>query len=146
MRFPITKEVHILMVDLGRNLITAKTAYSSVISRKNNYATKVLCTRLMICILCYSNNQPVMDEKTTVRVSPFSGASHICPDDGTPTERKLMLQKFSGETLEVSFANLKRLMEAAVPPQNLEGLYQAGYDQTDEFIRSGKIRDFLYVT
>ena len=134
------------MVDLGMNLITAKTAYSSVISRKNNDATKVLCTRLLICILCFSNNQPVMDEKTTVRVSPFSGASHICPDDGTPTERKLMLQKFSGETLEVSFANLKRLMEAAVPPQNLEGLYQAGYDQTDEFIRSGKIRDFLYVT
>jgi len=92
----------------------------------------------------FSNNQPVMDEKTTVRISPFSGASHICPDDGTPSERKLMLQKFSGETLEISFANLKRLMEAAAPPQNLEALYKAGYDHTDQFIRSGKIRDFLF--
>lgn len=92
----------------------------------------------------FSNNQPVLDEKTTVRISPFSGASHICPDDVTPTERKLMLQKFSGETLEISFANLKRLKEAAVPPQNLESLYMAGYEHTDEFIRSGKIRDFLY--
>ena len=88
----------------------------------------------------------MLDAKTTVRISPFSGASHICPDDGTPAERKLMLQKFSGETLELSFANLKRLMGAAVPPQNLEGLYQAGYDHTDQFIRSGKIKDFLLTT
>lgn len=85
-----------------------------------------------------------MDERTTVRVSPFSGGSHICPDDGTPTERKLLFQKFSGETLELSLANLKRLVEAAVPAENLESLYKAGYEHTDKFIRSGKVRDFLY--
>ena len=86
-----------------------------------------------------------MDEKTTIRISPFSGTSHISPDDGTPTERKLLFQKFSGETLEVSLANLKRFIEAAVvPAENLESLYKAGYEHTDKFIRSGKIRDFLY--
>ena len=53
-----------------------------------------------------------------------------------------MLQKFSGETLELSFANFRRLREAAVPPQDLEGIYRAGYEHTDEFIRSGKICDF----
>ena len=93
----------------------------------------------------FSNNQPVLDERTTIRISPFSGASHISPDDGTPAERKLMLQKFSGETLELSFANFKRLRDAAQPPQDLEGIYRAGYEHTDNFIRSGKIRDFFSI-
>ena len=54
-----------------------------------------------------------------------------------------MLQKFSGETLELSFANFKRLREAANPPQDLEGIYKAGYEHTDHFIRSGKICNFF---
>ena len=140
-RFQITKEIHSLTADLGKYLICNLMCCVTLKSRNKKYLNYL--NRLFFN---YSNNQPVLDKKTTVRISPFSGASHICPDDGTPNERKLMLQKFSGETLELSFANLKRLIEAAVPPQNLEGLYKAGYDHTDQFIRSGKIRDFLFTT
>ena len=91
----------------------------------------------------FSNNQPVLDEKTTVRVSPFAGGSHICPNDGTPEEKRLMFQKFAGEKLEFSFSNFKRLAEAMTPAENLETLYCQGYQHTDDFIRSGKIRDFF---
>ena len=91
----------------------------------------------------FSNNQPIIKEEPTVRISPFAGASHICPDDGTPSERKLLFQKFSGETLELSLANFKRLAEAAVPAENLDSLYKAGYEHTDKFIRSGKVREFF---
>ena len=42
----------------------------------------------------FSNNQPVLDDGTaTVRVSPFAGNSHICPDDGTPEDKRLIFQK-----------------------------------------------------
>ena len=84
-----------------------------------------------------------MEKAKTVRISPFAGSSNICPDDGTPTKRKLLFQKFAGESLELSLANFKRLAEAIVPPENLESLYAAGYQHTDDFIRSGKIHEFL---
>lgn len=93
----------------------------------------------------FTNNQPVLDEKTTIRISPFAGASHICPDDGTPEDQRLILQKFAGEKMEFSFANIKRLVEAMSPSENLEELYCQGYQHTDTFIRSGKIQDLFPV-
>ena len=92
----------------------------------------------------FTNNQPVLDEKTTVKISPFSGGSHICPDDNKAKEGKQWFVKLSGETVEISRANLKRFVEALIPPENLEALYMEGYKDTDEFIRSKNIRDFLY--
>ena len=32
-----------------------------------------------------SNNQPILDEKT-IKISPFAGASHICPRDKSDAE------------------------------------------------------------
>lgn len=95
----------------------------------------------------FSNNQPVIDEATTVRISPFAGDSQICPQDGggNGAKRRLLFQKFStGERMELSLANAKRLAEAMIPPNNLETLYDLGYQQTDEFIRSGRVRDFFH--
>jgi len=91
----------------------------------------------------FSNNQPVLDDRTTVRVSPFAGGSHICPDDGTPIDKRFIFQKFAGEKMELSFSNMKRIAEAMTPAENLESLYCQGYQHTDSFIRSGKIRDFF---
>jgi len=112
----------------------------------------------------FSNNQPVFDDRTTVRVSPFAGTSHICPDDGTPEDKRLIFQKFNlsgmfaqrivgtrtpetrfaGEKMELSFSNMKRIMEAVMPCENLEQLYTKGYQHTDDFIRSGKIKQFFF--
>ena len=38
---------------------------------------------------------------------------------------------------------MKRVMEACTPAENLESLYAQGYQHTDDFIRSGKIKDFF---
>ena len=90
----------------------------------------------------FSNNLPIIDEKTTVRITPFSGTGHICPDDGTPPE-KMWLREMAGETVEISAMNIKRFKEALYPPKDLELLYSVGYQHTKEFIRSGKIGNFF---
>ena len=44
--------------------------------------------------------------------------------------------RFAGEKMELSFSNMKRIMEAVMPCENLEQLYTKGYQHTDDFIRS----------
>jgi len=88
----------------------------------------------------FSNNQPVLQEDCTLRVSPFSGGSHICPIDG-PNEPTWT--KWGGEVVNVTKMNAKRFVGAVMPPDDLEKLFEQGYDHTEEFLRSEKFKKFL---
>lgn len=90
----------------------------------------------------FSDNQPVLDQQTTVRVSPFAGGSHICPSDG-PADERPFLKKWGGEPIHLSANNMKRLYDALMPPENLDQLYKQGYEHTDAFIRSDKMKRFF---
>ena len=54
----------------------------------------------------FSNNQPVVDDANTIRVSPFAGGSHISPVDGP--EVRPFLTRFGKEPIQLSASNMKR--------------------------------------
>ena len=84
----------------------------------------------------FSNNQPVLQEDCTLRVSPFSGGSHICPSDGPQESSRPFMSKWGGEKINLTSMNFKRFYGAMMPPENLEELFEQGYDQTETYLRS----------
>lgn len=88
----------------------------------------------------FSNNQPVLQEGCTLRVSPFAGGSHICPADG-PNEPTWT--KWGGEVVHLTKNNAKRFVGAVMPPDNIDDLFEQGYNQTEEFLQSEKFKKFL---
>ena len=40
-------------------------------------------------------------------------------------------------------SNLKRFYEAAMPPDDLNALFNQGYEQTDQFLNSSKFKSIL---
>ena len=94
----------------------------------------------------FSNNQPVLNELCTIRISPFAGGSHISPNDGENegSNSRPFIKKWGGEVLNLSSTNMKRLYEAMMPPDDLNSLYNAGYEHTDTFlVSSPKFKLFL---
>ena len=49
----------------------------------------------------FSNNQPVLCEESTIRISPFAGGSHICPNDGPEdgSASRPFISKWGGEVV-----------------------------------------------
>ena len=92
----------------------------------------------------FSNNQPVQKEFNTLRVSPFSGGSHICPPNGPNENSRPQLKKWGGEVVNITAENFKRL-PGIFKPVNLDDLFQQGYDQTEGFLKSEKFKLFLDV-
>ena len=92
----------------------------------------------------FSNNQPVLKEFNTLRVSPFSGGSHICPPNGPNESSRPQLKKWGGEVVNITSENFKRI-PGIFKPVNLEDLFMQGYDATDGFLKSEKFRLFLNV-
>jgi len=90
----------------------------------------------------FSNNQPVQKEFNTLRVSPFSGGSHICPPNGPNEDSRPQLKKWGGEVVNITTENIKRI-PGIFKPVNLEDLFQQGYDQTEGFLSSEKFKLFL---
>ena len=90
----------------------------------------------------FSNNQPVLKESSTLRVSPFSGGSHICPPNGPNETSRPQLKKWGGEVVNITPENFKRI-PGIFKPVNLEDLFQQGYDQTEGFLSSEKFKLFL---
>lgn len=92
----------------------------------------------------FSNNQPVLREDCTLRVSPFSGGSHISPKDGPeePSSRPFV-SKRGGEVINLTSINMKRFYGMIMPPENLEDLFGQGYNQTELFLKSEKFAKFL---
>jgi hypothetical protein len=84
----------------------------------------------------------VLDSKT-ILISPFAGASHICPKDNesftssvmpdNPLTNKIM-KSLAGQKMEMSATNVRRLMNMFRPANDLDALFQHGYDLTQSFI------------
>lgn len=89
----------------------------------------------------FSNNQPVLEANSTLRVSPFAGGSHICPIDG-PDSRPFM-SKWGGEVVNLTSMNFKRFYGAVMPPENLDTIFKQGYDHTDAYLKSEQFRKFI---
>lgn len=90
----------------------------------------------------FSNNQPVLHEDSTLRVSPFSGGSHISPKDG-PEESRPFVSKRGGEVINLTSINMKRFYGMIMPPENLDDLFGQGYNQAEVFLKSEKFQKFL---
>ena len=93
----------------------------------------------------FSNNQPVFDELSTIRISPFAGGSHICPNDGPEdgSGTRPFISKWGGEVVNLTGTNMKRFYEALMPPEDLNIFYQQGYQHTNKFLGSSKFKQFL---
>ena len=74
------------------------------------------------------------------RVSPFSGGSHISPIDSNAGDRIPYVSRWGGEVINLNRSNFKRLHDAMKPPDNLEDLFEQGYDHADTFFRSNKFK------
>ena len=91
----------------------------------------------------FSNNQPVMDDRSTVRVSPFAGPSQISPKDNSHPSGKKIIFHLGMEEMEMSYLNMLRALLAIWPSENLQSLYDQGYRDTEDFIKSGQIKRLL---
>ena len=93
----------------------------------------------------FSNNQPVFDELSSIRISPFAGGSHICPNDGPEdgSGTRPFISKWGGEVVNLTGTNMKRFYEALMPPEDLNIFYQQGYQHTNTFLGSSKFKQFL---
>ena len=91
----------------------------------------------------FSNNQPVIEDRSTVRVSPFAGPSQISPKDNTHPSSKKINFHLGMEEMEMSYLNMLRALVAIWPSENLQSLYDQGYRDTEDFIKSGQIKQLL---
>ena len=91
----------------------------------------------------FSNNQPVIEDMSTVRVSPFAGPSQISPKDNTHPSGKKINFHLGMEEMEMSYLNMLRALVAIWPSENLQSLYDQGYRDTEDFIKSGQIKQLL---
>merc|ERR1712156_137893 len=84
----------------------------------------------------FSNKQPVLDEETTIRISPFAGGSHICPNDeieesadggggASLSKKKPYTAILGGEELHLTSTNMKRIWEAMKkPPEDMNAKFK----------------------
>ena len=70
----------------------------------------------------FSNNQPVIEDRSTVRVSPFAGPSQISPKDNTHPSSKKINFHLGMEEMEMSYLNMLRALVAIWPSENLQTL------------------------
>ena len=86
-----------------------------------------------------------------VRISPFAGGSHICPNDeivaadgASLSKKKPYTAILGGEELHLTSTNMKRIWEAMKkPPEDMNAIFNQGYEQTDKFLLSPKFKQFL---
>ncbi|TRY77072.1 hypothetical protein TCAL_00026 [Tigriopus californicus] len=89
----------------------------------------------------FTNNQPTLSDKT-LRVSPFASRSHICPvDEPAAYANIISTSRIGPEEVEVSTMNVKRLLKTFLPAEDLEILYQEGYDNTKAYLESASIKN-----
>ena len=88
------------------------------------------------------------------RISPFAGGSHICPNDeieesadgggASLSKKKPYTAILGGEELHLTSTNMKRIWEAMKkPPEDMNAIFNQGYEQTDKFLLSPKFKQFL---
>ena len=77
---------------------------------------------------------------STIRVSPFAGPSQICPKDTHPSGWKINLV----EEMNLSISNIFRCLVAfSFKKEDPQSLYKQGYQDTEDFIKSGQIESLL---
>ena len=99
------------------------------------------------CFTCFSqawydggftDNQPVPPTGFTIRVSPFSGNSEICPRDES---RVLSEMYWRNMHVYVNSTNMRRAGNILYPPRKrlLAKLYGSGYSDALQYVNKNKL-------
>lgn len=81
-----------------------------------------------------SDNLPLSELRNTITVSPFSGESDICPQDGSTNIHEL---RVTNTSIQFNLRNLYRLSKALFPPEPLvlREMCKQGYRDGLRFLR-----------
>lgn len=86
-----------------------------------------------------TNNQPVIDQNT-IRVSPFSGESDICPKTGSGGQANCSHANLMNMVVDVTEENLGRLFRVFIPqdPAAMIRLCEQGFDDALGYLQCNK--------
>ncbi|XP_037622418.1 patatin-like phospholipase domain-containing protein 2 [Sebastes umbrosus] len=86
-----------------------------------------------------SNNMPLMEQRNTIAMAPFSGESDICPREGTFNFTEV---NYGNVSIQVNTGNVHRICTSFLPPtpEKLAEICHNGYVDALHFLRE---RDLL---
>ncbi|XP_058502049.1 patatin-like phospholipase domain-containing protein 2 [Solea solea] len=81
-----------------------------------------------------SNNMPLLENRNTITVAPFSGESDICPKEGTLNFCEV---HYGNVSIQVNTGNVHRICTSFLPPrpEKLAEIFHNGYKDALRFLR-----------